>query len=318
MSFVMPLENLATKKEVYVSNKVLFKEPMFYIPVLILSLMSCSSAIVIVVNSDLIWDWSFKGFNFALTVFKVPVGIFAICGTWAALAAANHRSKLMLHQISETNSQNIFTNYFKHLEEFQKYVEKNEYLTENLLNARDTHDALYGSFDNFTPRVKPEVKQGIHKQLINIYNVLLKVDQGGRLDITLEMQKWNSATSWIERLLNIAPGMTEKDIVIQRVDGLQFPYPKDYLVVIVETGRLYGVLEQALKFSIDDFNTAAFSGLRHALSIKKSRGATASNPQFDYTSQYQSITPVGLGLKEITEDGYAYLNQRIPAQNEVV
>ncbi|MEZ9464453.1 hypothetical protein AB4178_22470 [Vibrio splendidus] len=298
-------------KEVEVSNKILFKEPTFYIPVMILFTLSLGSAILIILNSKLEWNWSYIGFNYAITIFKVPLGIFAICGTWAALAAANHRSQLMIQQIEETSSQNVFTNYFKHLEEFQKYIDKNTFLSKNLLNVRDTHDALYGSFDIFTPRVKLEVKDKIHNQVVKVYNILRTIDHGGKLDIELEIKKWNMATSFIERTLNIEAGMTNEDVVVKKIEGHGVPYPKDYVVLMLESGRLFGVLELAMKFSIDSYNSAAFTGLRQAISINRSKGMNSiHNPLFDYMNEFQIIKPIGLGLKEVSIDGLIYLKPK--------
>lgn len=79
-------------------------------------------------------DLSGDGFNHAVAQFKVPIGILTISIPLLALLAANHRSEqtkkqmiLTLSQIERTDrqitmvqGQNIFSNYFKHLEEFDK------------------------------------------------------------------------------------------------------------------------------------------------------------------------------------------------------
>ena len=54
-----------------------------------------------------------------------------------ALIATNHRSEQTREQIRLTNSQNNFTNYYKHLEEFEKFG----------LKAKEKADPLYYSFN---------------------------------------------------------------------------------------------------------------------------------------------------------------------------
>lgn len=77
---------------------------------------------VIVVNSKVDWDLSYIGFNHFLVVFRFPLGILAIIIPVIALLAANHRSEQTKEQIKVTNEQNIFSNYYKHIDEFSKYI----------------------------------------------------------------------------------------------------------------------------------------------------------------------------------------------------
>lgn len=69
-------------------------------------------------------DLSFSGFNFALTVFKVPLSILALIIPTVALFAANHRSEQTKEQMRLANVQNNFANYYKHREEFENFCEK--------------------------------------------------------------------------------------------------------------------------------------------------------------------------------------------------
>ena len=42
-----------------------------------------------------------------------------------ALLAANHRSEQTKAQISSNAQQNLFANFYKHIEEFEKYIDTN-------------------------------------------------------------------------------------------------------------------------------------------------------------------------------------------------
>jgi hypothetical protein len=64
-----------------------------------------------------------EGFNNALEIFKVPIGILATLIPAVALLAANHRSEQAKEQMRLAAAQNIFANHYKHLEEFEGYCE---------------------------------------------------------------------------------------------------------------------------------------------------------------------------------------------------
>jgi len=54
-------------------------------------------------------------------MFRVPLGILATLIPNIALLAASHRSEQTKEQIRITSEQNVFSNYYKHLEEFLKH-----------------------------------------------------------------------------------------------------------------------------------------------------------------------------------------------------
>ncbi|EHD2271247.1 TPA: hypothetical protein ACMDWR_003646 [Vibrio cholerae] len=80
--------------------------------------------LIIGMNSDLIPNYSYLGFNHAVVVFRVPLAILALIIPIVALLAANHRSVQTKEQIRVANEQNNFSNYYKHIEEFEKYLNK--------------------------------------------------------------------------------------------------------------------------------------------------------------------------------------------------
>ncbi|MDN3632498.1 hypothetical protein [Vibrio lentus] len=97
---------------------------------------------VIIHNSKLLgdWDWTYVGFNNFLEYFKVPLGFLALSIPTGAVFAANHRSEQTKKQIVLTNKQNLFTNYYKHLEEFEKYAK--EQIT-NIAAQHDRQSTIY-------------------------------------------------------------------------------------------------------------------------------------------------------------------------------
>lgn len=83
--------------------------------------LSVIFSLIIIYNSDIDLDLSYKGFNRFVEIFKVPLGTLALLIPSVALLAANHRSEQTREQILTAQSQNNFSNYYKHIEEFDKY-----------------------------------------------------------------------------------------------------------------------------------------------------------------------------------------------------
>lgn len=113
------------------------------LPVVRIVLMTIVSAaalsfIAILWNGKYSFSFSSEGFNNAVTLFKFPIGLLTVSIPALALLAANHRSEqtkrqmaLTLNQIERSDrqieishSQNRFSNYFKHHEEFDKRFKK--------------------------------------------------------------------------------------------------------------------------------------------------------------------------------------------------
>lgn len=107
-------------------EKSLIQLKVLWVVVFGLVSLAMVSSVTIFFNSDLIFDFSYHGFNRAVTIFRVPIAILAIIIPVVALLASNHRSEQAKAQIISSNSQNIFSNYYKHREEFEKHVDKNK------------------------------------------------------------------------------------------------------------------------------------------------------------------------------------------------
>ncbi len=109
------------KSEWFDPNKSFLSLKIVWIAVFILLFSAVLSATIIIIHSKLELNLSYLGFNSFISIFKFPLAITALIIPIVALLAANHRSEQTKEQIRVTNSQNVFSNYYKHIEEFVKY-----------------------------------------------------------------------------------------------------------------------------------------------------------------------------------------------------
>lgn len=79
---------------------------------------------IIWINDDQWWQWELnsQGFSNYLDIYTLPFSVLASVIPLVVLAATNHRSKQAAENIKLQRQQNLFSNYYKHLEEFEKYV----------------------------------------------------------------------------------------------------------------------------------------------------------------------------------------------------
>jgi hypothetical protein len=105
--------------------------------------LSAICAVVIIWNSNLTWAFDYEGFDYAITVFRVPLGILATLIPVIALLAANHRSVQTQEQIRVTSANNNFSNFFRHKEEFKKFLGDNDDLKKLVLDWLKLHKFLF-------------------------------------------------------------------------------------------------------------------------------------------------------------------------------
>lgn len=149
-------------------TKSLIQLKVLWFVVLGLVSLAVISGVVIFLNSNIVFDFSYQGFNQAVTIFRVPIAILAIIIPSVALLASNHRSEQAKAQIISSNSQNVFANYYKHREEFEKYVDKNK---TDLRNKVGDSLKLYSN-------VFPDAKNGcfeVSKDIWNDFDAMIDV-----------------------------------------------------------------------------------------------------------------------------------------------
>lgn len=124
-------------------QKSLLSLPVFKALVIIHTTIAISASITIVKNSNLHFELSYSGFNFFIEAFRLPLAILALIIPTVALLASNHRSVQTAAQIKAANSQNTFSNHYKHLEEFEKYCKDVFEEANGISKPRILHKLIY-------------------------------------------------------------------------------------------------------------------------------------------------------------------------------
>ncbi|QNH05393.1 hypothetical protein HNQ27_22420 [Pseudomonas sp. B11D7D] len=114
------------KKNLFDPNKSFIELPIAIWTTAIFLAIAALITATIVANSDLNFAPTHEGFNYAANAFKFPLGILATLIPIIALLAANHKSEQTKEQMRLASTNNNFTNYFKHLSEFESYIEKHQ------------------------------------------------------------------------------------------------------------------------------------------------------------------------------------------------
>jgi hypothetical protein len=83
-------------------------------------------------------------------VFKVPISILGVTITIVAIMTVLHRSSQISVQIKLSTEQNDFANYYKHLEEFERFINENKLLSKayNIHSIKSLHRKVWPNFKN--------------------------------------------------------------------------------------------------------------------------------------------------------------------------
>jgi hypothetical protein len=184
------------------SSKGLFdpKTAFFSLPIVIwtigIGLASIAIAcLLITYYSNREIELSAEGFNELLKIMKFPIFILGFFAALLALYATNHRSEQNKAAMEIAASQNRFSNYYKHIEEYKNYIHSNleKYFEDYKpnINIRKLHKSLYGNAKNngiiFSSKIELEIFKVAFKFITslsktnfrdeeNIENLILNID----------------------------------------------------------------------------------------------------------------------------------------------
>lgn len=173
--------------------------PIFKVVAILLPLLSSACILIIVLNSNLTFDFSYEGFNFALfTVFRVPLALLAAGVTILGVIAAIHRSSQTMLQIEKSTEQNTFSNFYRHRQEYVEHFKElskdfPDHIKDNISEKiiRGYYYSTYpeNSPTNFT--VKPRIGwiETFDEGLIELSYILIKMNNNENVNIILLLYK---------------------------------------------------------------------------------------------------------------------------------
>jgi hypothetical protein len=153
-----------------------------------------------------------QGLKVFVEVYQPLVQVLGVIGVFMTFVALVNRSELTSKQIviannqyKEAQNQNTFTNYFKHLEEFDKYAESKATMFANVTDTRRLHGNLFGTFTDFHFKISKSLIKKLKEKLkeLNsissaIYSAPNNIEQPAILGVI-------DITDWIENEFNIQP-----------------------------------------------------------------------------------------------------------------
>ena len=208
----------------------LFKLRIFKLALWLPIVVAICISIYIVFTSSLEWKSGFDGINSLIVIFKVPIGIAAISFPLVALITANHRSIQSKKQIEVAELQNQFSNYFKHLEEFEKHVSKLKLDNSKLSieSVRMLHGSLFSTFKNFHyefPKIIKEefleTSKEIYKELYQIKNNRYYLTKDKALNL-MKKVNWLNDTFYLNKFNDYDVGNHSQ------INSISYYVPKTY------------------------------------------------------------------------------------------
>lgn len=124
-------------------ERSLFQLKRFWLPVLFVVFIAVAIALYIYSNSSFVYVSGYEGLDGLVKIYKVPLGVLSLLFPLIALIATSHRSEQTKKQIEMSYLQNSFSNFYKHLEEFEKLINKNNDFGLRDFNPFDLYKVLF-------------------------------------------------------------------------------------------------------------------------------------------------------------------------------
>lgn len=163
-------------------NQSFLRLPAFWGPVLVISLIAGVTYLKVIADQDLVFNPA-GDIDQWYRWFQVPIWIFATLIPIVGLFNANHKSEQTKESMRLTGDQNRFANYYKHIEEFEKYIKSlnSTFGSETEIRARRTlHHYLY-------PRAREGDRYMDHEAMLdpvqivqNLLDILMEIQVGAR------------------------------------------------------------------------------------------------------------------------------------------
>ncbi|RHW74972.1 hypothetical protein [Colwellia sp. RSH04] len=166
----------AKKTELFNSRVSFLKLPVVWITIATVLAFAIIEFFIIYNNGHYISCHTAECYNTFISDFKFPLGVATLLIPILAIYAAQHRSEISVAQIEATESQNIFANYYKHLEEFKVLLEDQNIISE-IENYRQLHLSLFIDVKSGNYEIQESTRGFIISNLLSVYSRLKEVEE---------------------------------------------------------------------------------------------------------------------------------------------
>jgi len=118
------------------------RQPIFIVVNFIILLSSITLSLFIIIAGNYSISMTASGYNTFLEIFKFPLTVLAILIPFNAFYISFVRSEQSRMQIQLLSSTNNFANHYKHIEEFEKHLERNS-VSSKQFNITYLHNMLF-------------------------------------------------------------------------------------------------------------------------------------------------------------------------------
>lgn len=255
------------------TSKNLFKLKLFWFSVLTPLIISIILTLFILITGNLKYLGGYEGLNNLISIFKVPLILLASIAPLVAMVSANNRSNISLQQMKTNNIQDVFSNYFLHLNEFEKFL-INFYEVDNsrlsnhinvyLLDTRKVHAMTYGSMYNFIPLVTDEKILELEEKIVSLHELILKLNERPSSNELVKISK--TVHCHVETLVNQF-GINPNDYIIfndmVEINSNKVRLFHSYTQIAYSIKHVLFAINVVLKFSNQHITNSFFEDLRN-------------------------------------------------------
>lgn len=216
------------KMDLFPPNKSLLSLPVVHCCVGFLFLVAAIMSISILnFSSPLSFNLSQRGFENASNLFKAPMAVCLLSIPLLALLASNHRSvqttsqmSLTTKQIALTSEQNLFANYYKHVDEFGKWCENFKKIGQ-VASRRKLHKKIFPLAQTGDFVIPAEILMEFNKLVLQLRDILVSAAGSNSLEKLAEIRPIYN--NFGRRFFLVPPVYTEGERYVLDKDVLYFP-----------------------------------------------------------------------------------------------
>lgn len=267
-------------------SKNLFKLKLFWTAIFIPLIIAITLMYFILRDKNLTYSPDLQGITYLFEMLKIPIGFLALIFPFVALIVANHRSQLSLNQLVETSSQNAITNYFKHLQEYDIYINGvadtdqrglSSFISIILNNIRNVHAKFYASMYDFNPLINEQLIKKIQAKADLVYSLILEMNNRPQISIS------NEIYNEVKQLINdFSLNTSDYDLLGQTDDNKKIREQDRY--------DSYPALEFGVKYTFYSLNSVLrFSGQDLSSESMINLCSLGRSPSLDRTAPLNKI-----------------------------